>query len=228
MRMSPVRLAITGALSGAMLEDLGAQGGMAIRTRLGQALFHQGDPSDSIYLLVAGELRTSVSPASTDQEERTTLLLRAPALVGDRDTLESKIALETARCTTPSLLVSFADSAFLESWADDARLRELIGRDLIARYARTLIMAELEQTPLWSRIGAILEDLQRRGDARTNDPGYLALLTGRPHKSIVRALATLRESNAQSEEGTIDSDRLRTLGVPRVEPLFHSLAWPRE
>src|SRR5688572_3814922 len=86
-----------GALAGAARAHQGA----SLRANRGQAIFYEADPADAVYVLLEGIVRTFVSFGEDAPEERTTLLLRAPAIFGDRDVLASGVAQESAEALTP-------------------------------------------------------------------------------------------------------------------------------
>src|SRR5687768_834363 len=130
--------------------------GPALRIRRGQAAFHEGDPSDAIYLLVEGEMRMFVARPD-DGDERTTLLLRAPAIFGDRDVLAEGPARESAAALTPARLVIFERALFFEAW-NDRSFADRVARDLAARSALTATFAALGLSPLLHRVAVMLRD----------------------------------------------------------------------
>jgi CRP-like cAMP-binding protein len=209
----------------ALIEELAA-GRKRVRATMGQVIFYQGDPSDAVYLLLDGEVRSAVSASSNESGETTTLLLRAPAMFGDRDVLTSSVALETAQCLTQSTLVAIPAPEFLALWTKKPELREVLALDLVTRYARTLAIVELEQSPLALRVAALLEERARRNIAEMPSKKYLCLATSSADKSVVRAIATLRESKVLAvEEGRaiLDLAKLRELEAPEVAS-YHSLS----
>src|SRR5688572_22112201 len=107
------------ALSARGEEIWSTHDGPALRIRRGQAVFHEGDPSDAIYLLIEGEMRMFVARPD-DGDERTTLLLRAPAIFGDRDLLAEGPARESAAALTPARLAIFEHERFFEAWSERA------------------------------------------------------------------------------------------------------------
>lgn len=169
-----------------------SSGAQHLRARLGQTIFYEGDPSDAVYVLIEGEVRSFVSRAE-DTNAKTTLLLRAPALFGDRDVLTGTSARETTVCLTPSRLLSWPSDTFFEAWTADTNLRSLVAQDLAARYTRTLELAALQLSPLVDFVQAVLRDRELRGDHARPKAADLAPITGAAPKTVARALARLRK-----------------------------------
>jgi CRP-like cAMP-binding protein len=168
----------------------GQQCGMLLRTRADQILFHQGDPSDAVYLLVTGELRCFVSHPDSDTGERNTLLLRAPALVGDRDALLRYPAMETVQLIGCAQLVVVEAQVFLETWAEEEKLRSVLATDLARRYARSLELSQLHAVPLADRVAAFAEDPFVVQAGQNPSSQRLSVLVNATPRSITRALAT--------------------------------------
>jgi CRP-like cAMP-binding protein len=186
----------------------GAHSGRALRVKRRQVVFHEGDPSDGVYLLIEGEVRTF---AGTDDAERTTSLLRAPALFGDRDAIAGVDAQDGASALLPSRLLVF-DRADLDALvAADAAF---VLRDLAERGARAAALASLAMLPIADRVLRIASDA-----AAIPDLDYLADIAGATPKSISRAVAELRKTGH-----LLEGEPLRCARPAEVaDSVFHSI-----
>jgi CRP-like cAMP-binding protein len=160
-----------------------------IRGRADQALFHSGDPSDAVYLLVSGFARGYVGEG---QSSRTTLLIKAPALLGDRDVLAGCNARDTVRLVSKSKLITWSREDFIAEWTHSPELRALVTDDMARRYATTIRWIELDSLQLTDRLSTLLNVLG--GPQPSIDE--LAAMLGLSRRSIFRALAELRERSA--------------------------------
>jgi len=180
--------ALRGILAGTL--DPSVIGGLrGLRARQGQTIFDEGDPSDAIYLLIEGRVRTLVSQGQGDGTH-TTALLRAPALFGDRDLLLEREAAETAVCLSASRLYAWESGHFLERWRAEPELQRWLSRDLAARYAASLELTALQLSSLAALVRALWADAEANGEPRPS-AGELALVTGAAHKSVQRAISSL-------------------------------------
>jgi CRP-like cAMP-binding protein len=198
-------------------------GGAALRAKTGQAIFYESDPADAVYLLVEGVVITSVSFGEDEESERTTSILRAPAIFGDRDILADVSARESAEAYSAASLLLWDRAALLAQWETDPELRARLGRDLAARYAKSCALASIFIAPLAHRIAAILRDEAEAGVKEAAPVERIAKITRAAPKSVLRALAALREQQAIGESGlTLDESKLAQLGVTRT-PISHTL-----
>src|SRR5687767_6643164 len=101
----------------------GVPAGRSLRTKVGQALYFQGDPSDAVYVLVAGEVRLSVSLGEETQPQ-ITLLCQAPTVLGDRDLLAGVPSREHVLCLQACEVRIVDGASFREEWAQSTVLRE--------------------------------------------------------------------------------------------------------
>lgn len=177
----------------------------ALRGRRNQMLLHASDPSDAVYLLIRGEARCSVDGRFGG---RTTLLLRAPALVGDRDVLARADARENIDLLTPSQVLVWTRDEFLAEWDQDESLRAWLFRDIAARYAASLAFAELAAAPAEARVHAVVATLRDE----SIDVSYLSRACGVAEKTASRALASFTTRDEHLEAG---------------RELWHSLVAPR-
>jgi CRP-like cAMP-binding protein len=224
--MSSVTTAPRGTLRsiiGALRQDgeeapaLALHSGAALRARQGQEVFAQGDPSDAVYLLIAGEVSLSVSVEEQDVAERTTALLRAPALLGDRDLIAQAPALEGARCLTAARLLVFPEAAFWAEWNSDAALARALSEDLARRMASSLLLRRLDAFALPRKLAALVSALNLASGALP-DHGYLAAITNATPKSVGRALLQSQDAPAPTDEELLPLIQRR---------LFHSLSVER-
>lgn len=185
-----------------------------LRARAEQALYHAGDPSDGVYILASGYARAYVGEGSAS---RTTLLVRAPAILGDRDVLANCSARDTVRLVTPARLMTISREEFVQEWEGSAQLRSWLTDDLARRYATTIRWIELDSLSLVERLSRLLRVLE------TPAPSIdvLASMLGLSRRSIFRALAELRERG--NEEVSAVSE-----GHDEETGLVHSLASERQ
>ncbi|MEZ0310351.1 MAG: Crp/Fnr family transcriptional regulator [Myxococcota bacterium] len=176
-----------------------------LRARAEQALYHAGDPSDGVYILASGYARAYVGEGSAS---RTTLLVRAPAILGDRDVLANCSARDTVRLVTPSRLMTLSREEFIREWEGSSELRNWLTDDLARRYATTIRWIELDSMSLVERLSRLLRVLE----TPTPSIDILASMLGLSRRSIFRALAELRERGneevSQVSEGHEDENGL--------------------
>jgi len=199
----------------------------SLRAKKGQLVFHRGDPSDSIYLLVEGEVRSFIPSSHAESREQTSLLSRGPALLGDRDILAGISARESVVCLTPARFLAWDAEHLVRGFSESEALRGVLARDLATRYARALEQAALQQAPLPHRLAMLLWALQ---GMETPSIPLLAILAGATPKSITRARAQLRESGVLQASGVdgreLDLSAIEAMGIDAPGPLFHSLELP--
>ncbi len=194
-----------------------------LRARADQALYHAGDPSDGVYILTSGYARAYVGEGSAS---RTTLLVRAPAILGDRDVLANCTARDTVRLVTPARLMTVSREDFVQEWESSTELRNWLTDDLARRYATTIRWIELDSLSLVERLSRLLKVLE------TPAPSIdvLASMLGLSRRSIFRALAEIRERGseeaAQAGDGEEENTLVHSLSAERqiraditVEPL---------
>lgn len=182
-----------------------------LRARADQVIYHAGDPSDAVYLLVTGYARAYVGE---DQSTRTTLLTRGPALLGDRDVLAMSPARDTVRMVTPGRLLTLDRDEFMTEWNDSPALRTWLTQDLARRYASTVRWMELDSISLVDRLARLLDVLEQ--PAPSID--VLASMLGLSRRSIFRALAELRAGDVALEKNEDDVPLVHTLCIePRID-----------
>lgn len=164
--------------------------------RAGQRLYRADEPVDEIYILVTGYARAYVGERGNG---RTTLLMRGPAILGDREVLAGSTARDSVRLLTAGHLISIPREEFLNEWFASAELRAWVTRDLVGRYASSLSWFALETSSLADRLSGLLGVLSSLGlPVRA-----LAAVLGVSERSVFRALAELR---ARPSEEKVESD----------------------
>lgn len=219
--ISPVNA--SGALASATLAALRAVG-TARRFRPGQVLFHEGDPSDHVALIAAGQVKIS---ATHDTGGETVLAVRGPDdLVGELSAIDHLPRSATATAVTPVEAVVVTADAFRAVLTEHpgaalgllgtvvARLRdadrqrvEFGSQATLPRLARRLVeLAELHGRR--QPDGAVLIDLPVTQEE-------LAGWVGASRESVARALRALRAARvvatARRAITVLDEDRLRHL-----------------
>lgn len=182
-----------------------------LRARADQVIYHAGDPSDAVYLLVSGYARAYVGD---DQATRTTLITRGPALLGDRDVLANTLARDTVRMVTPGRLMVVDREEFMNEYKSSSALRAWLTQDITKRYATTIRWIEMDSISLVERLARLLDVLE------TPAPSIdvLANMLGLSRRSIFRALAELRASDTVIDKSEEDVPLVHTL---TSEPRLH-------
>jgi CRP-like cAMP-binding protein len=180
-----------------------AAGRSAIRTRQDQVLYYEDDPSDSIYLLVEGHLVAFVSSGEEEGREQASLLLAAPALIGDREALLGIRCQETVACLSSCRVIAFEKEAFLAEL--DPELRLLILNDLAERYASHMQMAWIQRQNISTKLRYVLAGLRAVEQEVPSIDRLAALVRANP-KTVKRGLKMLEEEPS-----------------PLALPLFHSM-----
>jgi CRP-like cAMP-binding protein len=172
------------------------------RYRRDQWLFHQGDPGDSVVLLVEGRVKI-VAGASGGGEA--ILSVRGPGeLVGELAALDGSPRLAGARALEPLRVRVIGADEFHALVAGLPSLSLALLRMLVRRLQEAdRRRAEFGSTGVPYRVARLLDDLAD-GDghvALTQDE--LAAMTGTSRESVARALAALRA------DGLISTERRR-------------------
>ncbi|MEZ4272132.1 MAG: Crp/Fnr family transcriptional regulator [Myxococcota bacterium] len=169
--------------------------GQAVRIGAGKIVYHQSDPSDAVYLLVDGELRAFVGEGS---ETKTTLLLRAPAVFGDRDVLVGEHAAESVVSLGASRLFIWQAQSFEAEFTSNALLRQVLWDDMARRYTRSLELGLLQLSTVDVRIAATTHEAS--GHQESMPIEYMAMIWGISTRSVARALANLRRAPGIEQE----------------------------
>ena len=94
----------------------------------GQPLFHQGDPGDSLYVLVDGSVSIVVSSENGDRMVLTTL--HAPDVLGEIALLDGGSRSASAEAVEPTTALMLSRAAFLELTRDQPSLVDGLLRSL--------------------------------------------------------------------------------------------------
>lgn len=152
-------------------------------------MYSELDPLTEAYLLTSGTVRLFVGEGVS---AKTTLLLGAPALFGDRDILAAcAVSQESARSVSKANLLCYDRAEVLDAFESASDVRAVWVQDLLARYARSIRHIGYLAQPIEKRVLWLLYEEQRAG--RTELPNYesLALMADSAVKSIGRAVRAL-------------------------------------
>ena len=143
-----------------------------VRLRPGEVLFRQGDPGDSIYLLVSGQILIKLD--ATSQDERTLAMLGPGAILGEMGPLVNTPRTATAIAAAESHLWQISTRAFHDAlqhgdaWAASFLLAtaQVLGRRVIVMNEELVkLSAELRQNfaqPQIRKAVAEIEQLRKR------------------------------------------------------------------
>ena len=166
----------------------------SVRGRAGQVIYDAGDPSDTVYILASGFARAYVGDGLSS---RTTMLIKAPAVIGDRDILSGHTAMpDTVRLLTNACLFAFSREDFTAQWHASPQLRKLLADDLAQRYVTMLRWIELDASDVSDRVAQLLPAL---GDVKPS-VASLGTMLGLSRRSVFRALAALRSRTPSADE----------------------------
>jgi len=190
--------------------------------RAGQRLYRADEPIEEIYVLLSGYARAYVGERGSG---RTTLLVKGPALLGDRELIAGCDARDSVRLLTTASIISVPREDFLSEWSSSADLRAWITADLVKRYTSSLSWFALETSTLAERVSGLLAILEPLG-LPVRD---LASVLGVSERSVFRALAELRARNAETDtrEATEEPLSLLYTLVDEPQPLELSDDWER-
>jgi CRP-like cAMP-binding protein len=179
--------------------------------RAGQRLYRANESIEEIYVLLSGYARAYVGESGSG---RTTLLVKGPALLGDRELIADCGARDSVRLLTSANLISVPREDFLSEWSASAELRAWITADLIRRYTSSLSWFALGTSSLADRVSGLLAILEPLG-LPVRD---LASVLGVSERSVFRALAELRARNAETDAREATSEPLDLLYTLADEP----------
>jgi CRP-like cAMP-binding protein len=188
-------------------------GGAGLRARKDQTLYFEDDPGDTVYVLLEGHLVAFNTPDDELSREQATLLLEAPAVIGDREVVAGISCQETVACLSPCKLVVCPRDRFLAAW-EEPDFRTLVSLDLLRRYASHMQMASLQRREISRRLQFVIPGLLASElRDRAFEVPLLAKLVRAHTKTVQRGLRALRA------EGALDAPPSPAL----VLPLFHAL-----
>jgi CRP-like cAMP-binding protein len=198
--------------------------GTVRRFRVGQVLFHEGDPSNHVVLITAGEVK--VSSAHEAGGETVLAIRRAGDLIGELSAIDDRPRSATATAITPVdavVVPAPAFGAFLTQHpgAAVALLRTVIARLRDADAQRVEFGSHQSLPRLARRLLQLAESYGRPapdGTIHIELPvtqEELAGWVGASRESVARALRALRSTGAVTTARraitVVDLDRLREL-----------------
>jgi CRP-like cAMP-binding protein len=104
------------------------------RYRAGEVIFHQGDPGDSLHVIVSGAVKRTLP--STNGDEAILATLRRQAFFGELALLDHGPQSTTAVALEPTETVSVPRAAFMELIANHACAREVLLAELAGELRR--------------------------------------------------------------------------------------------
>lgn len=195
--------------------------GTVRRFRAGEVLFHEGDPSNYVTVITAGEVK--VSSVQEDGGETVLAIRGVGDLIGELSAIDSRprSATATALTAVEAVVVPAAAFEFSHSGAAVALLRTVVARLREADRQRVEFGSHHSLPRLARRLVQLAETYGRptpEGTIRIELPvtqEELAGLVGASRESVARALRTLRAggvvSTARRTITVLDLDRLSNL-----------------
>jgi CRP-like cAMP-binding protein len=200
-----------------------AAGGSGIRTKKGQRIYDEEDPADAVYLLLEGSAVGLSVRDDNPVSEQATILLTAPALLGDREMIAGIPLQETVGCLSNCRILCWSREAFLERWAGSA-MKMLLAKDLAARFASAMQLATIQRLKVPRKVHLVLDALQGANRPIVEPtPELLATIVGANRKTVQRALRTLERQGSLERGGRVARPPTEKLRLP----LFHSLRCDR-
>jgi CRP/FNR family cyclic AMP-dependent transcriptional regulator len=168
--------------------------------RRGRPLFHQGDPGDSLYVLVEGSVSVVVSSESGDRMVLTTLY--APDVLGEISLLDGGSRSASAEAVEETTALVLSRAAFLDLVREHPPLVDQLLRSLGALVRRLSEQAaDFVFLDLGGRVAKVLlrlaEDLDRPSDdvpVEVAIPQYrLAEMAGGSRQSVNQILQSFQQ-----------------------------------
>lgn len=198
-------------------EDLAALSASARRARheRGTALFRQGDPAESLFLIKGG--RVKLTKVTADGAEMILDLRQAGDVLGENLMAEESAYPVSAACLEDTLTCGFTRATLQDLVLRHPRIGLQLIRNMSARIVwLTDQVGSLGLTSVEERLYRVLQNVARQHGRP--DPAGLALafpltheelgfLVGAHRVTVTRALAALKESGRLLQQG-------RTLVVP--------------
>ena len=215
LRSSPLFARVPEETLGAVARSLRRR-----RFRRGEVIFHQGDPGDSLHIVVSGGVKIVLPSAEGDEAIIATL--RRGDFFGELALLDGAPHSATATALEPTETLVLPRREFHDLVDRDASLREALLAGLAGELRRlTGHVEELHFLDLAGRLAMRLSRIAReaapeaRGEVRVNWPytqSDLAAMIGGTRQSVNKLLSGL------AEEGLIAIER-DTLVIHDVERL---------
>ncbi|GAA4962319.1 CRP-like cAMP-binding protein [Nonomuraea thailandensis] len=184
-----------------------ARAGMARRYRSGQIIFHQGDPGESLYVLLDGLVKVVFTTEHGD--EIVLNMLRRGDTFGEMALLDGSPRSASIVTARPSWVFALPRARLLELMREHPGLADEFLR-LLGRMVRRLTgqAADLAFLDLGGRLAKLLlqlADKHGRADGVVDLPGLtqsdLASLIGASRPAVNRALQSLVSRNLISVQG---------------------------
>jgi CRP-like cAMP-binding protein len=174
-----------------------------------EAVFHQGDPADSIVLIKSG--RVKLSKVLNDGAEVTLDYRKAGDFLGENMFSEQADYPVTAWCVEPTLTCGFTRSKFESLVLQHPNLGLQVIKNLSRRIALlTDHVGSLAFSSLEQKLFGVLANVAREHGEK-NDDGYaipfplthedLGFLVGAHRVSVTRAMKALRQSGKIAHRG---------------------------
>jgi CRP/FNR family transcriptional regulator, cyclic AMP receptor protein len=195
LRRSPLFSALDEEASNSLLKSM-----VEISLGRGEALFHEGDPGDQLYVVIEGKIKLSRS--SGDGRENLTGVLGPGEMFGELSLFDPGPRTSTATALTTTRLLALGHTE-LQPWLST---RPEVARSLLRAMARRLrrtneTLADLVFSDVPGRVAKALLDLSTRFGQPAGDEGEgikvshdltqeeLAQLVGASRETVNKALA---------------------------------------
>ena len=222
-------------LSPETLERLRSSG-RQIATHVGDVVFHEGESSDSVYLVESGLLK--ITKVAADGRSSLLGLRRNGALVGEQAALDGRPRSASVTALQHGVLVVVSGTAFKQLLEECPDLSLMLLHQLSTRLRETSArMLEFATADAVSRVASRLTDLVSDDQLRSLGEDHtgsielrlpisqaeLAEWSGLSRESIVKALRELRAQGlietARKAVIIHDFDRLQAMGLDAFYPM---------
>lgn len=190
------------------------------RLARGEAVFHEGDPGDSLYVIISGKVK--LARTSADGRESLLAVLGPGEMFGELSLFDPGPRLSTGHVVSTTELVSLGNDALRVFLADHPEVAMQMLAGLAHRLRRTNEgLSDLVFTDVPGRVAKALLDLSDRFGRRTEEGLHvaheltqeeLAQLVGATRETVNKALAEFSNRGWLQLQGRsvvlIDIDRL--------------------
>ncbi len=162
--------------------------------RKGQAIFHEGDPGDAMFVLSEGLVKILVT--SEDGDEMVLATLKAPDLFGEITLIDGGVRSATVEALEPTRVLAITRDTFLQVLRDNPGVTDPLLRSLGA-YIRRLTerASDLVFLGLNERIAKLL--LQFAEESGSEDPSGIVLDLALTQSDLARMVGSSRQSMNQ-------------------------------
>lgn len=185
------------------------------RYRRNTWLFHQGDRSEFVVLLLQGHVKIVATTAAGDAS---ILSVRGPyELVGELGVLDSALRLAGAMALEPISARVIAAEEFRALFADHPSMAFAVVRMLVRRLQEAdRRRAEFGSADSTYRVARVLTDMAKTDELIALSQQEIAAMAGTSRESVARALMALRA------QGLVATDRRRitVLDLPALQALI--------